>query len=361
MKTVVAGGGTGGHVFPGIALAQELVRRDPDAEVVFVGTARGMEVQAVPQAGFALELLDVGPLRGRTWKQWFENVLKLPQALWAAVKKMRALNPDVAVSVGGYAAGPAVLACALLGVPCVVMEQNAVPGLTNRVLGFFAKCVLASVPVKGFRASKTRVIGNPVRSGVLAVRAQAYEPHNPLRLLVMGGSQGAHALNVLMMEYATHRGMLHTPWHVLHQTGKKEYEEVRDAYARLNAEGMEATPFIDNMAEAYAQADVVLCRAGASTLAELTLCGRASVLVPFPHAAGDHQTHNARMMEEQGAALHVPQADMTAGWLIETLNRFAEHPETLQQMAAQARALGKPQALEDAANVVTALARGEVF
>jgi len=353
MDVLIAGGGTGGHLFPGLALAEEIRRTEPDSRILFVGTARGLETRAVPQAGFDLELLQVSGLRRTGVRGLVVGLLRLPLALWQAFSLVRRFKPEVAVSVGGYAAGPAVLAARMLGVRCVVMEQNAVPGITNRMLGLVAHRVIAAMPVKGFAARKVRLLGNPVRGEMNRVRSREYAPHRPLRVLVLGGSQGARAVNKLLVEaipLCAQRGLALT---VVHQTGNAEKDAVQAAYRAAGVQGVTVQAFINDMASAYADADLVVARAGATTIAELTVCGRPAVLIPFPQAAGDHQSANARALAAEGAAVHLPQSSVDAEKLADLLIELAGRPERLAEMASHSRRLGRPEA---AAAIVQALA-----
>lgn len=352
MNVLIAGGGTGGHLFPGIALAQELMRRAPDAQVTFVGTERGIETRAVPKAGFDLELLPVSGLRRTGIVGLVKGLARLPVALWQAGSLVRRVAPDVAVSVGGYAAGPAVLAAKLLGVPCVVMEQNAVPGFTNRVLGRLVDRVFASLPTDGFPKRKVSVLGNPVRADLLSVRDEPYEPTDPPRILVFGGSQGARALNEVWMQLAPRLPEL--GWRLTHQTGAADAERVSAAYRDAGAT-VNVSAFIDDMASAYRDADLVVCRSGASTIAELTVCGRPAILVPFPYAVDDHQTANAQVLEASGGAIHVPQNALSPDTLIGTIESLG--PERLRRMAVASKTEGKPEAVARIADALKEVAR----
>jgi UDP-N-acetylglucosamine--N-acetylmuramyl-(pentapeptide) pyrophosphoryl-undecaprenol N-acetylglucosamine transferase len=354
-RIMIAGGGTGGHLFPGIAVAEELRRRHPDIDIVFVGTARGIEVRAVPRAGFTLKLLRVQALRGNGPWGMLKSLGRLPAALWQATALVRALRPDVAIGVGGYAAGPAMVAARLQGRRCIILEQNAVAGITNRILGRLAHRIVAALPSQSFAPGKVLVLGNPVRADLLAVRQRPYTAPTagqPLRLLVMGGSQGAKALNQAMVDLIPMFATAPFKLHILHQTGSADAQRVAAAYAAGGCADAVATPFIDTMADAYAQADLVLCRAGASTLAELTVCGRPSILVPYPAAADDHQTANAKVLAEQGAAILLPQPQMDAVKLFALIAAYAADPASLAHAAAQARSLGKPEAVSAIADVI---------
>ncbi len=352
MTVLIAGGGTGGHLFPGIALAQELTSRAPETEVVFVGTERGIETRAVPKAGFELELLPVSGLRRTGLLGMARGLARLPIAMLRAMSLIRRRSPDVAVSVGGYAAGPAVLAAKLMGVPCVVMEQNAVPGFTNKILGRLVDRVFASLPTQGFPSGKVLVLGNPVRADFLPVRDEVYEAQEPLRILVFGGSQGARALNEVWVEIAPRLSEL--GWSVTHQTGKADAERVAAAY-RAGGATVAVLPFIDDMADAYRNADLVVCRSGASTIAELTVCGRPSILVPFPFAVDDHQSANAQVLAQAGGAIHVPQSELSAERLIREIQALG--PARLAAMASAARAQGKPSAVRDIADALQEVSR----
>lgn len=352
MDVLIAGGGTGGHLFPGIAVAQELRRRDAMGRILFVGTARGIETRAVPKAGFELALLPVSALRGRGFVGVITGLLRLPLAMLGALKLVRRFRPQIAVSVGGYAAGPAVLAARLLGIPCVVMEQNAVAGLTNRILGRVAQHVVAALPTQNFPPGKVHVLGNPVRADLLPVRDLPYAPASPPRLLIVGGSQGARALNDAMIAVAPRLKAAGLALSIVHQTGQTDAARVNAAYQEHGLPNARAVPFIDDMASAFRDADLLLCRAGAGTISELTVCGRPAILVPFPAAADDHQSANARVLAAQGAALHVPQAELTADRLFELLQTLSQDRARLVDMAARSHHAGKPEALSRIVNLL---------
>ena len=352
MNVLIAGGGTGGHLFPGIALAEEVRRRFPKSRIIFVGTARGIEVRAVPKAGFELFLLPVSGLRKVGIVQFIKGVLKLPLAVLAAFRVVSRFAPDVAVSVGGYAAGPAVLASRLLGVPCVVMEQNAVMGFTNRILSRFSKRVYAALPVTGVADDLLMLAGNPVRASFQAIRENPYQPAKPLRLLAFGGSQGARALNDAMLELLPRLVESGLDISILHQCGRPDQERVVAAYAKYKELNARVEPFIDEMAEAYAEADLIISRSGATTIAEVTVCGRPAILVPFPHAVDDHQSKNARALEKLGGAVCLPQPELSGDKLMSLIAGFVEQPEQLKKMAECSLKAGHPEA---AATIATDL------
>lgn len=359
-----AGGGTGGHLFPGIAVAQEIRRRHPALRIAFVGTTRGIEYTQVPRYGFDLHVLPVRPLRGRTFKETVQGALTLPQALGQAVALVRRLRPSVAVSVGGYAAGPATLAARLCGVPCAVMEQNAFAGVTNRLLARVAKHVLLSLPNRQLgRHHGARIVGNPVRADLLQLGAAPlaamparFDATRPLRILAFGGSQGAHALNEALMALAPALAGAQLPVELLHQTGVRDEARVREAYAAAGVAPpiARAVKFVDDMGAAMAHADLLLCRSGASTLAEAAVVGRASWLVPFPFAADDHQSANAQIFVDAGAAHCIRQTDLTSARLLDLLHDALASPATLSRMAQAARTLAKPDAVTQIADILLA-------
>ena len=348
---LIAGGGTGGHLFPGIALAQEVKRRDPSSRILFVGTARGIEVRAVPKAGFDLALLKVSGLKRTGIVGLAAGLFRLPMALFNAIGVVRKFKPQVAVSVGGYAAGPAVLAARLCGVPCVVIEQNAVPGLTNKILAKVATKVVASLPTTALKGDKVEILGNPVRADLVPVRDSAYTPQQPLRLFVFGGSQGARAINEAFMKLAPRL----TNVTLRHQTGEADLARVKDAYARAGLTNVNVSAFIDDMASAYRDADLVICRAGATSLAELTVCGRPAILVPFPGATDDHQTANAKALEATGAAIHVAQSADLADKLFDVISSL--DAAKLEAMARAAHTTGRPQAASAIADTLEGVRR----
>jgi UDP-N-acetylglucosamine--N-acetylmuramyl-(pentapeptide) pyrophosphoryl-undecaprenol N-acetylglucosamine transferase len=357
---LILAGGTGGHIFPGIAVADALRARG--VAVAWLGSDGGLESRLVPEAGIPFHGIAVAGLRGKGISSWLAAPWRLARALIAAMRVLRSLNPLVAVSFGGYAAGPGGLATALAGTPLVVHEQNSVPGLTNRTLALVARRVLAGFAgvLPGRRAVH---VGNPVRAEIAAlptpeVRLADRTPGSPLRLLVLGGSQGARALNravpTALAALATASDA--APIVVRHQAGRSLIEEARVAYRDAAVEA-DIQPFIADMAEAWGWADLVVCRAGALTLAEVCAAGIGSVLVPFPHAVDDHQTRNAEALVERGAAVLVPETPQLAGVLANVLGRLARSPQLRMDMARAARHLALPDAAERIADVVLAEAR----
>jgi UDP-N-acetylglucosamine--N-acetylmuramyl-(pentapeptide) pyrophosphoryl-undecaprenol N-acetylglucosamine transferase len=345
-RVVIAAGGTGGHVFPALAVAAELRARG--VEVHFLGTASGLEARAVPAAGFPLETVDMRGLRGGGWRRWAALPGALGRAVWAARSVLRRLRPAAVLAMGGYVAVPAGLAARLGGTRLLLHEQNAVPGLAIRALRGMAAAVFTGFPeaaeVLGARA---RWAGIPVRAELLALpapEARYAEREGPLRVLVFGGSQGARFLNQRVPAWLAGVGRAVS---VRHQAGERELDAVQAAY---NDRGMaaEVTPFIDDMARAYAWADLVVCRAGAATVAELAAVGVPAVLVPYPYAVDDHQRRNAEALVSRGAALCVSQEEWDDAALAARLDGELGERARLAEMGEAARAFARP----DAAAVV---------
>jgi UDP-N-acetylglucosamine--N-acetylmuramyl-(pentapeptide) pyrophosphoryl-undecaprenol N-acetylglucosamine transferase len=355
---LVAGGGTGGHVFPGIAIAEEVVTRHPANDVIFVGTARGLEATVVPKAGFPIELIEVRGLKGKGLADTFRNLFLLPLALWQSFKLLRRWRPDIVVGVGGYASGPVVLAAWLLRIPTAVQEQNAIAGLTNRVLGRFAQAAFTAFPeaARHFPRRKVYQLGNPIRRTLMENFMRPESHHEIQRLLVFGGSQGAHALNMRVVEALPHLADLRDKLRVTHQTGARDREQVENGYRACGFEP-DVRDFITDMSAAYAGADLIVCRAGAMALAELTVCRKPSILVPFPSAADNHQVKNAKSLVDSGAAVMIEERDLTGELLASEIRAILAHPERRERMARAAGRLGSPQAAKEIADVCTDLVR----
>ena len=342
---LIMAGGTGGHVFPALALARSL--RAQSVEVIWLGTRRGIEARLVPAEGIAIEWLSVGGLRGKGWKTRLAAPWHLTVALWQALGVMRRRRPRVVVGLGGFVTGPGGIAAWLTRRPLLIHEQNAIAGFTNRTLAPLAREVLEAFPGSFERAVHARAIGNPVRSEIIALtppRERLARRAAALRVLVVGGSQGAVRLNTVV-PYALARAALTCPLEVRHQAGERWLEACRQTYAEAGVRA-DVQPFITDMAEAYGWADLVICRAGALTISELAAAGIGAVLVPFPAAVDDHQTYNARLLVRQGAAILLPERELTAERLAGEVERLCGERERLVQMAERARALARPDATE---------------
>lgn len=346
-------GGTGGHIYPGLAVAQAL--RERGLEVSWLGAEGGMETRKVPPQGIALDAVHIAGLRGKGLAGWLALPFRLGRAVREAGRVMKARQPACAVSFGGYVAGPGGIAAWLRGVPLVVHEQNRIPGMTNKTLARFAKRVLQAFE-GAFPGATT--CGNPVRADVAGLpgpEVRWAQREGQGRLLVTGGSQGAQALNRLVPEALARLPEARRP-RVRHQAGERDAEETRARYVALGV-AAEVTPFIDDMAEAYAWADLVVCRSGALTVSELAAAGLGAVLVPFPHAVDDHQTANGRVLADAGAARLVQERDLDAEGLADLLEPlFADRAETLR-MARAARALARPEAAEAVVDACLAFVR----
>lgn len=345
MRLLLAGGGTGGHLFPAVALAQLLLRKDHDAKVLFVGTERGLERRMLPKLGLPLETIDMVGVVGRGWRGRFQLVPKLMKSLSQARRILKDFAPELVVGVGGYASVPVLLSAKWLGIPYVIHEQNAIPGLSNRLLGRWAQLVCLSFPqsAKGFSAGKTIVTGNPLRTGFEDIAETIPQRKT---LLIFGGSRGAHAINQAVVKMLPILKSWEQEPFILHQTGDEDIHEVQQAYRDADYEHARVVPFIEDMAQAYRQACLVICRAGATTLAELTVCGRPAILVPFPFAAADHQSANAKMLKDAGAARMIPQKELTAAVLAEEVKVLLSDFSRLQEMGRKGRRLGMPHAAE---------------
>ena len=361
MRVLFAGGGTGGHLYPGIAVADELRRRDPSAVVSFVGTARGLEARVVPTLGWPLDLIRSVGLKGKSVGALARGLSLLPLSAVDAWRVLSARRPDVAVGVGGYSSGPVLLLAALRGIPTLVMEQNTAPGFTNRQLARFVRAAAVSYEETLRYFPGTGVVtGNPVRKEFLQGLEGADEPRRgdgEVRVLVVGGSQGARAINDAMVAAAPHLVASGARLAITHQTGERDLARVRQGYA---AAGLAATvePFFHDMNVRMRAADLVVARAGASTLAELTVLGRPSVLVPLPTAADDHQRKNARTLAAAGAADVIEERDLTGDGLAARLLALAADAPARQHMAAAARTLGRPDAAARVADRIIALGEG---
>ena len=360
MRILIAGGGTGGHLYPGIALARELLRRDPSAQVSFVGTAQGIEARVVPREGFELDLIRVAGLKGKSRIQRAIGLSLLPMAAldtWRVITKRR---PDVVVGVGSFGSGPVVAVAALLGYPTMLLEQNAVPGITNRLLARIVRAAavnfetaLAFFPRTGF------VAGNPVRPEFFpAPNEEANDrtnrPRDAARVLIFGGSQGAHAINVAMVEAASRLAATGVRLAITHQTGERDLDLVRTAYQRAGLEAR-VEAFIFQIDGEMKAADVVVARSGATTLAELAASGTPSILVPLPNSTDDHQRKNAEVFASTGAAVVIEERELKSA-LGDALSGLLANPERRVQMSRAARALARPDAAERIADRVEELA-----
>ncbi len=348
VSVMIMAGGTGGHVFPGLAVARTL--RDQGVGVVWLGTRSGLEARTVPQAGFEIEWINIQGLRSKGLLSWLLLPWRLLLAMVQAIGVFRRRRPAVVLSMGGFVAGPGALVARLFGKPLLVHESNAIPGLTNRFLAYFARYVLCGFPDSFANRPRVRHVGNPVRSEILALGGQGRHDHaasERMHLLIIGGSQGAQIFNELVPPAIARLPAASCP-DVRHQCGRNNLEQTRSSYRQHSLEAA-VSEFVDDMAEAYSWADLVLCRAGAMTVSELATVGLASILVPFPYAVDDHQTANARYLAEHDAAILMPQAELSIERLQQALESLATNRDLLNKMAQRARACAMPDATETVA------------
>lgn len=336
---MIVAGGTGGHIYPALAVAREL--RERGCEVAWMGTRAGMEARLVPAAGFPIEWLSVTGFRGKGWMAKLRAPFKLALACWQALRILLRNRPQVVLGMGGFVAGPGGIVAKLLRIPLVVHEQNRIPGTTNRMLVKWARVVLEAFPDSFPAVSCARWVGNPLRREIAqAAPPERFERGDRLKILVLGGSQGAMALNRAVPEAIAQRSASGGTIQVLHQTGEAMRAETEALYGRLGLDAR-VVAYVDDMAAAYRWADLAVCRAGAMTVSELMAAGLPSVLVPYPHAIDDHQTHNARYLADAGAAVLIPQSELTAERLSRELAALAQDPMRIPEMSRRARSLAK--------------------
>jgi UDP-N-acetylglucosamine--N-acetylmuramyl-(pentapeptide) pyrophosphoryl-undecaprenol N-acetylglucosamine transferase len=353
MRLVIAGGGTGGHLYPGIAVAREWLSRFPDTTISFAGTARGIEARVVPREGFALDVIRSGGLKGKSIGDRARGAWLVPLGMADAWRLVSLRRPDLVVGVGGYSSGPVVLVAALRGVPTMLLEQNAVPGLTNRMLARVVRAAAVTFEsTQQFFGSKAFVSGNPVRPEFLAAvgpqkESAGDDPASLTPVLIFGGSQGAHAINVAMTEAAAQLAASGPRVRLVHQTGERDVEMVRAAYRQAGVQA-DVEPFFYDMGRQLARAEVVVCRAGATTLAEITAAGKAAILIPLPTATDDHQRKNAEALAAAGGAEVLLQQQATGAVVAQRILELAGDAERRRRMAAAARSLARP----DAAKVI---------
>ncbi len=333
MNVVIAAGGTGGHMYPAIAYAKAFQQQNPGVNIVFVGTGKALEKNILRQEGFPFEAIHVEGFVGKSLLSILRAFWLLPQSIWRAIQILRSHKANLVIGTGGYFSPPVVFAAWMLRIPRVIMEPNAMPGLANRVLGPLANRIfLAFDSAKPFfSSSKSRVIGTPIRQAFVMDHPPSL-PRKVSRLLIFGGSQGAQAINTAMLEAVAESPILRESVTITHQTGADDYERVRQGYEALGVH-VDVQPFLFDMPKELASADLVICRAGASTLAELAAYGKVGILIPFPHATHNHQEMNARAMEELGAARLLRQSEMNGQKLVEEIESLVRDIPALQAMA----------------------------
>ena len=344
MQLIVAGGGTGGHLFPGIAVASALLDRIPESRVLFIGTSRLLDQQALAGLGFELAALECGGVKGLSFTERLRSLLQMPGAVAEAFRMLRRFKPDLVFGVGGYVTGPVLLAAKFSGVPIAIHEQNSVPGMANRLAGKLADRVFISLPCRPpFPTNKTIQTGNPLRREILQAAERPKRTGESPTLLVLGGSQGAHRVNVLMMEAMEYLSEHGEPVRVIHQTGTADQDQVANCYAQLGI-AAEVAAFIRDMAAVYVQADLVVSRAGATTLAELAVMGLPALLIPYPYAADDHQVTNGEYYVKANGCRMLRESGLTGEILARTISEHLRNREELHTMAANMKAMALPDA-----------------
>lgn len=350
MRVLIAGGGTGGHLFPGLAIADEFKRRDEKTEVIFVGTEYGIEARVVPREGYPIKFLRAEGLVGASIMKKIRALSKMFSGIIDSHRIIKTLSPDIVIGVGGYASGATMLTACFKSIPTMILEQNSVPGLTNKVLGRFVRgiCLTYQESISFFPKARTYLTGNPVRMQVIkgsiesAYRLFSLEK-SLFTVFIFGGSAGARSINMAMIEALNYIHDLRGKVQFLHQTGTKDYEHVREAYRKAGFKGT-ITPFIYQMGEAYAVADIVVSRAGATTLAELTALGKPAVLIPYPYAAGQHQELNARKLLEMGAAKMILNSELKGETLAKSIRELFKNETMRREIQRISRSVGRPDA-----------------
>lgn len=351
LKVLIAAGGTGGHIYPGIAVAKEILRRDADSQVKFVGTARGLETRIVPENGFELLTIESAGLKNVGLTGTIKSLLLMPKSFLAARRIIKDFAPDVVVGAGGYVTGSVLLTASFMRIPTVVMESNALPGFTNRRLApFITKAALTFPEAAKFFGEKAVVTGNPVRKEFFDIAPKARDNNN-FCVLIFGGSQGARAINTAMIDALKVLKPLKNRLRIVHQTGESDFETVEKGYTENDWQTADVRKYISDMVAEFAKSDLIISRAGATTCAEVAAAGRAAIMVPLPTAADDHQRKNAEALVEQGAARMILQKDLSGASLAKEISDLIEKPETISAMETAARKMAR----RDAATVTVDL------
>ncbi len=354
MKVLIAAGGTGGHIYPGIAVAKEIVRRDHASEVLFVGTSRGLETKIVPDNGFRLSLINSAGLKNVGLAGKLKGLAILPKSFLEARKLLREFKPDVVVGAGGYVSGPVLLMASMMGIPTLVMDSNALPGFTNRQLARFVDRAALTFPeALPFFGKKGIVTGNPVRSEFFEISEP--ESSDKVRLLIFGGSQGARAINDAMVDALPK--LADADLEITHQTGDADFDAIRESYNVAGWERADVRRYISDMVSEFARTDLIICRAGATTCAELAAAGKASIMIPLPTAADDHQRKNAEALRSAGASRMILQKDLNGDILAQEISALLDSPDQITTMEMAARRLARRDAAEATVDLIEELGR----
>jgi len=352
LSVVISGGGTGGHLFPAISMAGAFMEKDPRTRILFISSGNEFEIKNLAMVGFDLEKITVGGLKGKGWLSQIKNLARIPLGIYQAARILKRFGPDLVIGVGGYSSGPVALAAKLMGIDLALHEQNILPGITNRALSIFAKRVYVSFDETRLKGSggflpsihpkKVMVVGNPIRKQILDYAGDRETSDSLFHVLILGGSQGAHKINVAIME-ALEFFKEKQAFYFTHQTGAADAGEVETAYERHGAAHC-VKPFFNDMERRYSVADLIICRSGAGSVSEISATGNVAIFIPFPFAADDHQTLNARTMEKKGAAEIVFEDDLTGRLIYERISRYQSNEKKRLEMAEKSRAMGRPDA-----------------
>lgn len=355
---MIAGGGTGGHIYPAIAIAREYLARDASRRIVFVGTERGLEKQIVPKAGFPLEFIDVGGLKGKSGGDLVRNLARLPKGFLQAWKHVSKHAPSVVLGVGGYSSGPVLTAAGMRGIPTIIHEQNAFPGMTNRALAKFVKVAAVAYADAAPRLGRKDAVvtGNPIRAEFFEVPGQP-TTDNRQRLLIFGGSQGSRVLNDAMTGALLFLAPLKGRLEIVHQTGPNDLARVQEAYRASAFADARVVTYLDPIVDEIAAADLVVSRAGAMTIGELAAAGRGAILVPFAQATNNHQELNARVVERAGGALVITEAELSPERLALAISEVISHPDRTNKMGSAAKTLAMPEATKTIVDLIEKIQR----
>jgi UDP-N-acetylglucosamine--N-acetylmuramyl-(pentapeptide) pyrophosphoryl-undecaprenol N-acetylglucosamine transferase len=351
MRCVIAGGGTGGHLFPGMAIADAFVEREKGNEVLFIGTEKGIEAKVLAGGKFPLRTIQAKPIQGKSLMEKVKAIWSLPVAISEACTILKEFQPQLVLGVGGYASGPTLLAASLLGMKRAIQEQNVMPGMTNRILKWFSQRIFVSFEEakKYFPEKRTLVTGNPIRKEFFATLREdkeAGKKKDRFTLLIFGGSAGAHRINRAMIEALSTLQGMKSYLKIIHQTGKEDLDFVSEEYRRKGFEAL-VKPFFEDLALYYQISDLVICRSGASTVAELAVCGKAALLIPYPYAAHQHQWMNAKKLVDRGAAKMILDQELNGRIIAQTILHFHDHPEERARMEEAIQRLARPRAAEE--------------